>query len=221
MITKPNVAIGDLIMLIKWASRDLGYDSPPISSLTLPMIKADGKPPKLKTKAAEGRYLLPVVVAILEKWFPARDDHEGNRLLCLTALRDMYTELKAWGPGSGPRVASLGRRHVLLYEALSRDALSKLREGATQLFWRLYPKHHLFIHCVEDQVMISGNIGESWNYRDESAIGDAAKVAGRLHPRTLHRTLITKMRVGPLFFFKKNFIYIIYISYIYHIYIYV
>ena len=37
--------------------------------------------------------------------------------------------------------------------------------------YRFYPKHHFFIHTVEDQVCVSGNPRESWCYMDEACAG--------------------------------------------------
>ena len=57
------------------------------------------------------------------------------------------------------------------------------------------PKMHLLVHCLGDQVRITGNPSEVWCYPDESEIGAAVKVAESLHPKALHRTVIKKHRV--------------------------
>ena len=59
--------------------------------------------------------------------------------------------------------------------------------GRPQVLYRFYPKHHLFLHVVEEQPAQSGNPALNWCYGDESAIGDAIKVAESAHAATLHR----------------------------------
>ena len=61
--------------------------------------------------------------------------------------------------------------------------------GRPQVLYRFYPKHHLLVHAQ------SGNPALSWCYGDESAIGDAIKVAESAHPATLHRLVMVKQRV--------------------------
>ena len=66
--------------------------------------------------------------------------------------------------------------------------------GRPQVLYRFYPKHHLFLHVVEEQPAQSGNPALSWCYGDESAIGDAIKVAESGHAATLHRLVMVKYR---------------------------
>ena len=62
LVTQPEATLAELMLFIKMASKQLGQDRPPINRLTFGMIKGDGpKQPKLKTKAAEGRRLLPSI----------------------------------------------------------------------------------------------------------------------------------------------------------------
>eukprot|EP00959_Pyramimonas_sp_CCMP1952_P459283 9478004-Pyramimonas_sp.AAC.1 len=49
---------------------------PPIRNLTIGMIRAEGKAPRLKTQAAEGRHLVPVVAYMLEHLLPLDSPHE-------------------------------------------------------------------------------------------------------------------------------------------------
>ena len=67
-ILKPEPVMGELMILIRTASKQLKNKAPPINTLTFPMIRAKGKAPKLKTKAAEGRHMLPIVKLILESF---------------------------------------------------------------------------------------------------------------------------------------------------------
>ena len=143
--------------------------------------------------------MLPVLRHMLEHVLkPGTDAHKLLRLQCLQKLDDMYQELYRWrdGCGSGKRVAELGRRHLLLYTELARESLAGVdwqRNG--WMMWRLYPKHHAFQHCIEDQVSVCGNPTECWNYGDESFIGEAVKLAESAHASTLHRLIIQKYRI--------------------------
>ena len=63
----------------------------------------------------------------------------------------------------------------------------------------MYPKHHLAVHCCEEQVAIHGNPSASWAYRDESEIGECAKIAASgIHPTTLSETLMERHRLADI-----------------------
>ena len=47
---------------IKQAAKAIGMERPPVNRVTFTMIQQPGKAPKLRIKAAESRYMLPVVV---------------------------------------------------------------------------------------------------------------------------------------------------------------
>ena len=100
------------------------------------------------------------------------------------------TDWDAWDPvKSPPLLVRAARQHCLLYAELAKEALLICVFGT---FWRVYPKHHLFLHCVED---CPGNPREFWNYFDESEIGAAAKLAAHMHPSTLPTALIERYRL--------------------------
>ena len=77
---------------------------------------------------------------------------------------------RPWGRWMYTFVDSTG---LLEFEARGLAAA----RGRPQVLYRFYPKHHL----------LSGNPALNWCYGDESAIGDAIKVAESAHPATLHR----------------------------------
>ena len=110
---------------------------------------------------------------------------------CLVHMKEMYDELFNWGPGSGPKAAKAGRLSLMLYVELARLKLPRCNKC-----WLLIPKLHLMVHILEDHTMIAGNPIECWNYRDESEIGAARKVAESGHAYTLHRLVISKHRVS-------------------------
>ena len=63
------------------------------------------------------------------------------------------------------------------------------------VWYRWYPKHHLFSHCIEDQILTSGSPSENWCYADESAIGECVALAEKCHAGTIHRLVILKRRI--------------------------
>ncbi len=90
---------------------------------------------------------------------------------------------------SPPKLRDYARLHCILYNDLSFEAL--LRDPCTQR-WRVFPKHHLFLHVVEET---PGNPREAWNYLDENEIGKAAETAEGLHRTTIATVLIDKYRL--------------------------
>ena len=197
VMTQPQAQLGHLLCCIRLAAKNLGVQ-PPIHGLTFSMIKRDGKSPKLRLKAAEGRYMVPITLRLLELFFPSATNHDNLRFECLSALNLVYLEMKNWNPNSPRTVATEGRRHVMLYAELSKEWLAT-NETRSWFGWKYIPKHHLSIHCFEEQVARYGNPAESWNYFDESEIGDAVKLAeSGLHPRTLRKALLQKYRTSNI-----------------------
>eukprot|EP00959_Pyramimonas_sp_CCMP1952_P425812 8918910-Pyramimonas_sp.AAC.2 len=54
-VTNPGSTISDFNALVHCVSKQLGQEAPPVQLLTILMIKQSGKPPRLRTKAAETR----------------------------------------------------------------------------------------------------------------------------------------------------------------------
>ena len=104
-------------------------------------------------------------------------------------MQEMYDSLKA-DPYDPVATSTAGRKFVLLWTELGNEArgLAAAR-GRPQVLYRFYPKHHLLVHAQ------SGNPALNWCYGDESAIGDAIKVAESGHAATLHRLVMVKQRV--------------------------
>ena len=101
----------------------------------------------------------------------------------------MYKHLKEKWDGSGREAASHGRRGLVLYGELRLKA-SDARS------WKIYPKHHLLLHCLEEQVQTAGNPMWCWCYCDESEIGAAKALAKSLHPTTLQTAIMEKYRLN-------------------------
>ena len=144
---------------------------------------AIGKP-KLKLKAAEGRKFLSVLHYMLSHFFPVADAHSRMRLQCVAALLSLYSELDSWGASSPYNIGCYARRHLMLYAELSRQCTDEAR-------WNLHPKHHLLLHVAESARV---NPKLEWSYPDESAIGEAATVAGTANQRHVVVSLLARYR---------------------------
>ena len=165
----------------------------PITNLTLGLFKQESKPPKLRLKAAHGRYVLHVWMHMLNEALPHDTRHDEMRRLCVFHLQMCYNEIKAWLPEESPPVLrTRGSQSLILYGELSREAI--LAGDIWAIFWRCYPKMHLMAHCLEETV---DNPAESWNYEDESNIGLASEISENLYANTLHRSLIPRFRILP------------------------
>ena len=129
---------------------------------------------------------------MLEKYFKPDNDHETLRIQCVIALSDFYESMLA-KPFRGGVTADLGRKHLILYAELCKEAAGDT--GKMPVLWKWYPKHHQFSHLCEDQVRDCGNPMDHWCYADEDAIGQAVHVAESGHAKTLHRLVIEKHRI--------------------------
>ena len=192
-IQNPKKAVAEILVMIKHCSKIIDQKESPINSLTLPMIKATGKAPKCKTKAAETRHMVPVVLRLLS-YLPRDTRHDKLRYDCLFFMNAVYEEMYNWGPGSGDRIAEYGRRHCVLYTELNREAHANM----DFLFWQTMPKHHMYLHCVEHQIKTAGNPKHHWCYGDEAEIGAAALKAESGHVLGLNRFLVLSYRLGSL-----------------------
>ena len=196
LVSAPGPTLQKMHTMVWMASKALRLKQPPCETLTMPMIKGSGASPRMKLKAAETRRMLPVVHYMISTYMPPESSKEELVLQCTSLLLNAYQEMdpKSFDADSSPRrLAEYGRRHLLLYGHLSQDALQTRDQYG--LYWRIYPKHHLFCHLLDEVFETSSNPLESWNYKDESEIGDAAKLAACLHPRTLSKVLLERYRL--------------------------
>lgn len=122
LVTKPRIGLSQLTNVFKIASNALRIEIP-IAKITIGMIKAQGKDPRLKAKAAETRHMLNIVHWLLIHIFPARDAYEQLRQDCCHQLFCFYAELKTWGPFSPSAASAFARNHVVLYGELCRYLL--------------------------------------------------------------------------------------------------
>jgi hypothetical protein len=172
--------------MVRVCAKRLDVDMP-FNTLTHGMIRPSmDKPPKLKLKAAEGRYFLPILRELLATCFGLSTPHERLRLNCVDKLCMCYEEMRNWEASTSPsKLKRLAREHVMLYGELSKESVD-------ELVWRMFPKHHLFIHCSMDAEV---NPRSLWNYDMESEIGEAVRVARQVNASHLHRSLLKRYRV--------------------------
>ena len=161
-------ATSKIFNMLKVAAAVLGHNLP-IQALTIGMIRPAMKKKCLaRLKAAECRYLVPIVLQMFEMNYAANGEHESKFFHCLEALNDCYLELYRWVEiHSCCRLAARGRRHVMLFAELCK-------ESTDPGYWSLQPKHHIFIHLVE---LSKTSPRIEWNYMDEDAIGHGARRA--------------------------------------------
>ena len=147
--------------------------------------------PASQTKAAEGRYLLPIVRRTMIEFFPPKHKRELVRFQCLDALNSSYLVLGAWVDDgtSARRLSEFGITHLMLYGELSKEGCARYPGG---MRWRMYPKHHLFTHCI-DRCTSSPTL--EWNYREESQICVCAKLAGKANVRWISTRMIRRYRL--------------------------
>ena len=179
--------IGNLMNMVKAMARTLGVEAP-FHQLTMGMIRASAKnKPRMKLKAAEGRYFLPVLVHMLKTYFACESPRDQARLHCGQALCRCYYYLRNWDAEENPTegLERAARQHLILYADLSYTATD-------EKCWRLMPKHHLMVHVSAGQTI---NPATLWNYTDEDEIGRAATIANKCNVRALHTALVAKYRL--------------------------
>ena len=189
-----------ILSLIKTASRRLQQHKQPLNNLTGTMVKGTAaSSPKLKVKASAARNLLLCLEYMLEHLMPLESDHAQQRFLIVKHLSSMYRHLQSGeGIPSLLEAASCCKRALILWSELRRADIDPNNPHGWQhrgfFLWKMYPKHHLLQHVVEDQVLVTGNPVDHWCYADESEIGAAVCLAATLHVKCLHTSLIRKNR---------------------------
>ena len=174
---------GKLMMLLRMHARRLGVECP-IGHLTIFMFRTkNSKRPKLRAKAAETRYLCPIILDMLQFSFPSDSAYASLRIHCLQALCDCYHTFSHWeGLPSTRLLGELARRHMVL--------LADLHTATGQpLLYQVQPKHHLFVHIAE--LAFTNPILE-WCYGDESELGLAIRICSKMRRDHVLRQLLNR-----------------------------
>ena len=141
--------------------------------LTLEMLKQPGKGPKLRSKAAECRYLLPFTAMLAREY----DNGTPHRSTVRHMVDHLLTvaECLASQEFDIETAKDSCKKCCLLYSSLESEALSK----GDELSWRMKPKFHMFQELLEYICDFAGSPKCFWTYRDESWGGFLSKVATR------------------------------------------
>ena len=144
-----------------------------LDNLTVEMLKLPGKGPKLRSKAAECRYLLPFGAIV------ARECDDGSvRRKTIRNLMDHFLQLAviiSSEPYDAPAAARHGRHVAQLFVALEDLA----RSAGDELSWRVKPKLHLFEELIQFMSFDLGSARNFWTYQDESWGGWLSNCAAR------------------------------------------
>ena len=165
-----------------------------IQKLTEEMVKAEKKCPKLKTKGAETRHLVPLGLQLAQEMCEKKaTTHNQTLLQAMSHMMDFYMAMSL--DTFDPELAARSSRGCLeCYGALSREAI---KQG--KLMWKLKPKMHMFQELAEYQVYELGNPAEFWNYKDEDYMGFISDLAfrrgGHVNPATTTLQVLNRMRV--------------------------
>ena len=144
-----------------------------VQTITEEMIKKEHKGPKMRTKGAETRGLVPFAVEC------AQSLHEQEQTVhSLTVVKAMVSLLEfnlclGMEDFNPDLAASACRKFCGFYKALHDEAQS-------EVFWKLKPKLHQFQELAEYQVYYLGNPKLYWNYKDEDFVGFVAKLGKSL-----------------------------------------
>jgi hypothetical protein len=138
-----------------------------LDNLTPTMICGDKKPPKLRSKAAEARSLVPFAVELSEKYLRDTNMTEKAAKEASKALGLCY-ECLSCEKFSHEVLALNSKTFCLLYTALEENAKGK--------DWRVKPKMHLFQEICEES---ESRPSTCWTYRDEDFGGTIAKISRR------------------------------------------
>jgi len=162
-----------------------------INSLTVDMIKRDGKKPKLRLKGAETRHLVPFCVELAEECYKVTKTPYWFQILQLS--RNLLTFYMCLGVSPyDAETAAVAARHCLeIYAALSAITPDLMRV--------LKPKAHLFAELAEFQAREFGDPRWFWAYQDEDFVGMIGKIAasrgGARVVDTIARIVFDKYRV--------------------------
>ena len=156
--------------------------------LTPERLRAQGKWPKLKAKAASTRHLAKYVLHLVQS-FGGPEDRD---LLALCQLLDRFYTIIAnesmfMSTAACTEIAKLGQRLAVIYASLAESAARKKVK-----MWKMMPKLHLFVHLCEWQAGEVGNPRFYWTYADEDLVGLLVEVAETCHPQTMAASALFK-----------------------------
>ncbi len=181
-----------------------------LQQLSESAIREAGKPPQLKAKGAECRYLVPFAAVLARQVFAESPsfsaEHYASRAACLSALQRFYESLQAepWEPGVA---AAAGTAFLQHYGQLHDNVRGlRARQGAREVrrdaeAWAIKPKHHLFAHLVQRAGVQLGSPKLYWTYADEDFMGLVAGMAAAApDARTVAQNVLRRMHLFAALF---------------------
>ncbi len=175
-----------------------------INELTEKMVKREGAAPMLRAKAAESRYVLPWLAELARSpRFRGKFEqiYYEDRAECMSSLAEFYRSLES-SPWSPEATRDFGSRFLKKYGELHDRVRGRVGvQGPRpvirdELGWRVKPKHHLFQHLIEEQLIELGNPREYWTYSDEGLMGAASVMAAASPaPRTVAEQIMRKLQI--------------------------
>ena len=170
-----------------------GVESRIPGRLTMQTIRAQGKWPELKAKAAATRHLAPFAAELASE-FNSGSEHDRHRQSVIESLVTFYRLVQQGSRHIAPsdlgQLPNLCQTLCCAYAHLAHEAI----QSGTQA-WKLKPKMHLFQHLCHTQAHEFGNPRFYWTYADEDMVGQMIEVARSCHPSTLAKTALYKYLV--------------------------
>ncbi len=145
-----------------------------LDHLTYEMIKKPGKAPKLSSKAAECRHLVPFAAALAAQHCGVVGDHRHTVACLFQELHKLCTLIQQV-PYQGEEAGRTCGRFAALYTALGREA----RAAGNEVAWRSKPKLHLMVELLQYVAPQAGSPVHYWTYRDEDWGAWTARAARR------------------------------------------
>ena len=139
-----------------------------LQNLTEPMIKAQGRPPKLRASAACTRALIPFGLQLARETFVHPSPEQAAALVGMEHLDFCYRSLSRDTIFAKDLFEDSAVKFASQYCAL--EAYNKYEQ-----LWRVKPKLHLFLELALER----GRPTTCWTYRDEDFGGSVAHMARR------------------------------------------
>lgn len=145
-----------------------------LQTLTEEMVRLRGKPPKLRSKAGECRYLIPFGAALAAEFADGSEYRRTVARVCALLLR--LAELISAEPLAVEELRDAGCRFAILYSTLGAQAAAAGEDWR----WRPKPKLHMLQELCEYQAgELQASPRDFWNYVDESWCGWIGDAGGR------------------------------------------
>ena len=145
--------------------------------MTWEMVKRDTKGPKLRTKGAETRGLIPFGLRLALAMRSENDTPYTQTLVkAFAALFQFYCLMgQAWDAQAAKTSC---REFLVMYRALSDESMR--HRGGDIRFWKVKPKFHMFAELGEYQAQALGYPSKFWAYLDEDFVGWIAGFASSM-----------------------------------------